>query len=112
MRKSIAFTFFHLDVKIGFTARHNWTHFRIHNGNKHQWGRERHAEGTWHLVWGKLSIYIENWTLEIHPLCAECNSADIREVSYRDEGLTVCSNCQSIEQGYRYVNLREYELAS
>lgn len=36
-------------------------------------------------------------------VCAECESPDAREVSYGDEGLTVCPDCQSVEQGYKYV---------
>lgn len=97
----IRLTFFNWDIAAGLTARWNWTHFKIH-----------HTEFSWHMVWGKLSILIENWTIECHTVCAECDSADIGEVSHGDEGWTVCRSCRSIEQGYRYVNLREYENAS
>lgn len=96
----IAFTFFNWDIRCGFTARHSWTHFRIH-----------HGESTWHLVWGRFSLHIENWTLEIHKLCGECGSADIGEVCAGDEGWTVCGSCRAIEQSIKYVNLREYESA-
>jgi len=99
--RRIAFTLFKWDIQAGFTALHAWTHFAIHR-----------SDSTWHLVWGKLSIHVENWTLEVHRLCAQCNSADIGEVSWGNEGLTVCQSCGSVEQGYEYVNAREYERAS
>jgi hypothetical protein len=65
--------------------------------------------GTWHLVFGKLSIHIQDMELECHAICAECNSPEIGEVSFGDDGVTVCPDCQSIEQGYRYVSANELE---
>jgi len=62
-----------------------------------------------HWVWGRLSLSIEDLQAEVYPVCAECSSPDAREISYGDEGWTVCPSCQSVEQGYRYVSLREYE---
>lgn len=56
-------------------------------------------------------LELVNWALEVHPVCAECGSADIGEVSHGDEGWTICSACRSIEQGYRYVDLIRYEEA-
>lgn len=95
------FTILNWDVSIRLSALCAWTHFKIHR-------RESYS----HLVWGKLSITIENWTIECHALCAECDSPDVGEVSIGDEGFTVCQSCRSVEQGYRYVNLREFESAS
>lgn len=94
-------TFFKWDIEVNLRAQHSWSHLRILRVNGYK-----------HLVWGKLSIVVENWTLEIHALCSQCNSPEIGEVSWGDEGLTVCQSCGSIEQGYDYVNLREYEQAS
>lgn len=51
----------------------------------------------------------EDWTAEVYPVCAMCDSPEIGERGYGDEGWTVCDDCGAIEQGYRYVNLREYE---
>lgn len=102
MRKlRIQFTLFRWDCNVGLTALWHWGHFKIHR-----------TDFSWHLVWGKLSVMIENWTLELHPLCAECDSADIGGVGCEDESWTVCRSCRSIEQGIRYVNLREYDKAS
>jgi hypothetical protein len=94
-------TILNWDVSIGFRARCAWDSFKLY-----------HGESTHHLVWGKFSIYIENWTLEVHRVCAECDSTDVGEIHHGDEGWTVCQSCQSVESGYRYVNLREYENAA
>lgn len=94
------FTILKWDVSISLDARWNLSHFKIHR-----------TDSTWHLVWGELSFVIENWAMEIHPVCAECGGTEIGEKHYGDEGLTVCSNCCAIEQGYKYVNLRDYENA-
>lgn len=93
-------TILNWDLSISLTARHACSHVKLY----------RH-DGAFHLVWGKLSILIENWTLEIHPLCAECGSVEVGEMRHGDEGWTVCQSCRSIESGYRYVNLREYNAA-
>lgn len=82
-------------------ARQPWAHFKIHRG-----------ENTRHLVWGRLSIHVEDVTAEVYRLCNVCGSAEIGEVSSGNEGLTVCQSCGSVEQGYKYVNLTEYERAS
>lgn len=95
------FTIFNYNIRIGMTARWPWSCFKIH---KYDYSR--------HLVWGKLSICVENWALEVHPICKECKSTEISEVSSGDESLTVCQACNSIEQGYEYVNLHEYEKLS
>lgn len=62
-----------------------------------------------HLVWWRLSILIENRKDEVFPVCAECGSPDIGEVSAGDEGWTVCQSCQTIEGGYQYISADEYE---
>lgn len=89
------------DVKLSFNARCTWNSLNLY----------RHT-GAWHLVWYKVSIHVENATLPNYTVCAECNSPDCREVQYGDEGLTVCGDCQSVEQGYRYLNKREFEALS
>lgn len=42
-------------------------------------------------------------------ICAVCESGNISEVGNWDESWTVCGDCQSIEQGYLYVSVEEYE---
>lgn len=95
------FTIFQYHVEFHTRARRSWTEglqrYRLAYGN-----------GT-HWVWGRLSLSIEDVYAEVYPVCAECSSPDAREVSYGDEGWTVCPSCQSIEQGYRYVSALEYE---
>jgi len=84
------------DVQLTNTARWGWTHFN-----------KRKTETGWHLVWGKLSLLVEDGTLEVFPVCAECGSSSIGEQGYGDEGWTVCEDCRSIEQGYEYISYRE-----
>lgn len=93
------FTILNFDVSIR-TARQAWDHCKLHR-----------RDGAYHLVWGKLSVLIEDWTAEVHAVCAACGSGEVGEVRYGDEGLTVCRECQTVEGGYRYVNLREYDAA-
>jgi len=75
-----------------------WNHFKIHR-----------TEAGRHIVWGRISLTVEDGTAEVVPVCAECGSIEIGEVSAGDEGLTVCRACRSVEQGYRYVSNREWE---
>jgi hypothetical protein len=98
LRKTIRFTIWKYDFTIDLRARREWNDFKVFK-----------SEGTRHIVWGKLSFLVEDWTLEIHPVCAQCDSWEIDEHSVGDESFTICGSCRSIEQGYRYVNLREYE---
>ncbi len=95
MRKD--FTIGKYDIELSNTALWPWTHFKIHK-----------RESSVHIVWGLLALLIDDWTLEVYPVCAECGSADIGNVSAGDESWTVCRDCQSIEQGYKYLNKREY----
>lgn len=99
--KVISFTLFKWDFRFGFTSRHKWSHFKLHKN-----------EIGYHLVFGRFSAIIDNWTLEVHRICAECGSSDIREYYAGDEGWTICASCRSVEQGYEYVNLRKYEEAN
>lgn len=46
---------------------------------------------------------------EVVPICAECLSEKIGEVSSGDEGWTVCSDCGSVEQGYKYIHESEVD---
>lgn len=100
-RKVFHFTLGKYAVSVGSTALRKWLdpHF------------SRSYEQGIHLVVGIFSLHIQDWTLEVHPLCAACDSPEIGEVGSGDESWTVCGSCRSIEQGYRYVNLREYENA-
>lgn len=84
------------DIEISASALCEFTHMRRHR-----------RDAGWHFVWWRFSCVIDDWTAEIYPLCAECDSPDIGEVSCGDEGWTVCRDCRSVEQGYRYVNKRE-----
>lgn len=94
------FTLGRYDFSIGLHARFGFSHFRIHR-----------SETTWHMVWGKLSVHVEDWSIEAHRLCLQCNSPDIAEVHAGDEGVTVCSSCRTVEGEYKYVNAREYDKA-
>jgi hypothetical protein len=78
-----------------------WSHFKIHN--------RLDDSGVWHLVFGRLSVYFEDMNVECIPTCAECGSTEIGEVSCGDEGWTVCRDCQSVEQGYNYISIRDFE---
>jgi hypothetical protein len=62
-----------------------------------------------HYVWGRLSLIIEDAVIEVYPICAQCDSPDIGEVHAGDEGWTVCQDCQSVEQGYRYISKRQWD---
>lgn len=87
------------DLEMDLLARRPWTHFKIN-----------HRSGVRHLVWGRISILIEDWTREDYArICSQCDSDEIGEVSSGDEGCTVCEACGAVEQGYRYLNKREYE---
>jgi hypothetical protein len=88
-------------IRITFSAKRDWS-----EGIK----KFRHESGL-HYVFGRISIYTVDLTAEVYPVCAECGSADVGEVSSGDEGWTVCQSCCSIEQGYRYVTYEEFENA-
>lgn len=86
------------DIQVSTRARQPWRHFRIHRG-----------EASRHLVWGRVSVVVEDGAAEVVPTCAGCGSVEIGEVSAGDEGWTVCSACGAIEGGYRYVSRRDAE---
>ena len=64
--------------------------------------------GSWYDL-SFLRIDIDNMDIDCFALCKMCESPDIGEVGYGDEGWTVCQECGSVEQGYIYVNQRELE---
>lgn len=88
------FTLGKYDIDLNFRACRKWTDPR--------WFK--HRNGDRQFVWGRLSVHVEDWAAEKYALCAECGSDEIGEIG----DCTVCAACQSIEQGYRYVNKREY----
>ena len=92
------FTFGRFDVSLNLRSRRRWNTVYY-----------RRDSTELRLVWGRVSLHIEDWQAEVHPTCKQCGSADIAERSYGDEGWTVCDSCQSVEGGYVYVNKREYE---
>ena len=94
-------------------ARCPWTHFKTY----------KYREGSMyfgpvyarHLVWGRLSILLEDIDLELFGTCKLCGSYDIAEQSGgmdSDESWTVCDNCGAIEQGYTYLSIRQLEAQS
>jgi hypothetical protein len=89
------FSFGKWDVEIS-SARCAWTHFKI-----------LRMESGRHIVWGKLSITVEDGTLECIPTCAQCGSFEAKEVAAGDEGWTVCPDCRSVEGGYKYITTRQ-----
>lgn len=44
---------------------------------------------------------------EIIQVCACCMSPDAKEISYGDESLTHCPECETIEGGYKYIHESE-----
>lgn len=96
----MVFTFGKYDIDINLRARRSWrTLYRTNSASRRR------------LVFGRLSVTLEDWQARIHPVCAQCRSSDVGERGYGDEGWTVCNSCESVEGGYVYVNLREYESA-
>lgn len=85
------------DLQLGRALR-PWSYFKVHK-----------TDTTWHLVWGSISLFIEDWTAKVYTCCKVCQSPDIGEKSLGDESWTICESCGSIEQGYRYLNKREWE---
>jgi hypothetical protein len=94
------FTLFNYIIDIGLSSLHKWTHFKIH---RNEYSR--------HLVWGRLSIHIINWTIECHALCGECGSASLKGIGWDDEYLTKCESCQTVEGSVDYVNYVDAENA-
>lgn len=86
------------DIRARFSALAPWREIRLY--------RERH-EGSYHLVWGRLSVVVEDGELDIVPLCRQCDSPEVGEVFAGTEGLTVCRECSTVEGGYQYVSRRE-----
>jgi hypothetical protein len=62
-------------------------------------------------AWWKFHFSITDWTLEIYSSCACCGSISIGELGCGDESWTVCKGCGAVEQGYKYLNLIDYENA-
>lgn len=58
---------------------------------------------------GRLQFELEDMETEHIATCAVCDSTEIGEVSKGDEGWTVCQDCGSVEQGYKYISQRQYE---
>ena len=84
------------DIEFSNRARCEWTHFRVHKG-----------EASRHIVWGRLSLVVEDGTAPVVATCAQCGSLEIGEEHAGDEGWTVCRDCRSVEQGYKYISRRE-----
>ena len=101
-------------MRVNFTIG-RWV-VSIHNHARRPWSRitsytDRHTTlRAWY--WGRFVLELEDWTAEVYPVCAACGSPDVGERSCGDEGWTVCEACCSVEQGYRYVNLQEWESAT
>jgi hypothetical protein len=89
---------FNYVLEIRFHAKQSWSHFRIHKHDMHR-----------HLVWGRISATYGQPHLEEVSLCAQCGSPEAREVSCGDEGWTICPDCGTVEGGYTYVTMEEYE---
>jgi len=96
----INFSLFQWDISIDLAALRDWNEFKVFKDR---------SEGYFHLVWGRISILIENGELECIPTCAECGSEEIGEISSGDEGWTVCLSCRSVEQGYTYISRRAFD---
>lgn len=90
-------------VEFNASARWPMTHFKIHR-NRYNEGFKRH------IVWGKFSLHISQPQYETVTLCSECDGDEpIENVSYGDEGLSVCPNCRTIEGKTHEISLWDYE---
>lgn len=89
-------------VEVDMRALRPWSHFKKH--------RLVYNDRGGHIVWGKLSLHWEDTSEQCYPVCRECDSPDIGERSWGDESLTVCDSCETVEGGYKYVSLKEYEV--
>ncbi len=87
------------DVTLSTTARRAWNDFKVFPLEC----------GGRHIVWGRLSLMLEDGCTECIPTCTECGSREIGEVSSGDEGWTVCQACRSVERGYVYLTKRGAE---
>lgn len=85
-------------IKVSFSSKRPWNYIKLHK-----------AEGYYHFIWFKLSVLIEDTVSELYPICAQCDSPEIGEKGVGDESWTICDSCLSVEQGYKYVNLIDYE---
>lgn len=65
--------------------------------------------GYFSFAWGCIYFEIEDWTDEKYALCAVCDSSEVNNLHWTADGLTFCRLCESVEQGYRYVNKRTWE---
>jgi hypothetical protein len=116
MRRSITIGKWDIEFTNGSLCK--WDHFKIHQHGYH-WYNERKSllknliEGLKYgyvlIVFGKLTLVIEDWTNERYVICDVCGSTEIGEVSAGDEGLTVCQDCGSVEQGYKCINKHQYD---
>lgn len=88
-------------VSISFKANRPWTYSRIY---KYEYGMR--------IVWYRLSVSIDDMELVHIPICKLCDSDEIGEVHAGDESWTMCRSCRAIEQGYKYISLKEYERRS
>lgn len=96
----IRFTFGKYRYEISFNARRGFFDLKVYRDSELD---------TYHLVWGRFSFYRENFKDNLYPICSQCESPECREVGCGDEMWTICPECESVEQGYRYINLIEYE---
>lgn len=93
------------DIELKFNARRDWREGVLVF-------KQRGHSGYRHIVWGCISLVIENWTAPDYAVCAQCNSPEIGEKFVGDEGWTVCADCGAVEQGYKHLTKREYEALS
>lgn len=92
------FTLGRYDIRLHAHAKWPWTHLKKHV----------HEDG-FHWVWGKLSLVVEDHTIECHPVCGLCDSPDLSNIHYEDEGWLICNDCRTVEGAIRYVNKRQLE---
>lgn len=91
------------DISVNLRAKRPWSHFKIHTHSKDHYSK--------HLVWGKLSLQIEDAVSESadYSACKLCDSTEISFIPEGDEGLTICQDCGAVEQGYQYLSKRQWE---
>lgn len=93
------FTIGTYDIEIHSRARRKWSEFHSFRAKESSYK---------HWVWGRLSLSIEDWSLEDYAICAVCESTELTTLGRGDEGWDFCPDCRSIEGGVKYLNKRDF----
>lgn len=102
----VEFWLFAYYIEFNMSARHKFSHFKIHK-------RRGMSAFYRHLVWGKLSLVISQPQYETITMCSECDGAEpMGGVSCGDESWSVCPNCNTVEGKTHEISLWDFEQRS